>query len=82
MPLFSIGCQNSMPAAAGAVAAAAIADQMLGPKEDRHLAIVLVFSCMSYPKRERGKKKKRSKKEKIFELLISLITCFLFLAFL
>ncbi|KAJ0083371.1 hypothetical protein Patl1_31064 [Pistacia atlantica] len=33
---------NSMPAAAGAVAAAAIADQMLGPKEDRHLAIVLV----------------------------------------
>lgn len=35
--------QNSMPAAAGAVAAAAIADQMLGPKEDRHLAIVLVY---------------------------------------
>ncbi|XP_023007285.1 6-phosphofructo-2-kinase/fructose-2,6-bisphosphatase-like isoform X1 [Cucurbita maxima] len=34
--------KNSMPAAAGAVAAAAIADQMLGPKEDRHLAIVLV----------------------------------------
>ncbi|KAL5748122.1 hypothetical protein ACOSP7_025159 [Xanthoceras sorbifolium] len=34
--------QNSMPAAAGAVAAAAVADQMLGPKEDRHLAIVLV----------------------------------------
>ncbi|KAL0458410.1 UNVERIFIED_CONTAM: 6-phosphofructo-2-kinase/fructose-2,6-bisphosphatase [Sesamum latifolium] len=33
---------NSMPAAAGAVAAAAVADQMLGPKEDRHLAIVLV----------------------------------------
>ena len=33
-----------MPAAAGAVAAAAVADQMLGPKEDRHLAIVLV-SC-------------------------------------
>lgn len=32
-----------MPAAAGAVAAAAVADQMLGPKEDRHLAIVLVF---------------------------------------
>ncbi|CAH1446970.1 unnamed protein product [Lactuca virosa] len=31
-----------MPAAAGAVAAAAIADQMLGPKEDMHLAIVLV----------------------------------------
>lgn len=31
-----------MPAAAGAVAAAAISDQMLGPKEDRHLAIVLV----------------------------------------
>lgn len=33
-----------MPAAAGAVAAAAVADQMLGPKEDRHLAIVLVIS--------------------------------------
>lgn len=33
-----------MPAAAGAVAAAAVADQMLGPKEDRHLAIALV-SC-------------------------------------
>ncbi|KVI03675.1 hypothetical protein Ccrd_018020 [Cynara cardunculus var. scolymus] len=33
---------NSMPAAAGAVAAAAVADQMLGPKEDMHLAIVLV----------------------------------------
>ncbi|GMP89747.1 hypothetical protein CsSME_00041175 [Camellia sinensis var. sinensis] len=31
-----------MPAAAGAVAAAAVADQMLGPKEDGHLAIVLV----------------------------------------
>ncbi|PKI73259.1 hypothetical protein CRG98_006352 [Punica granatum] len=34
--------KNPMPAAAGAVAAAAVADQMLGPKEDRHLAIVLV----------------------------------------
>ncbi|CAN1856214.1 FKFBP [Linum perenne] len=34
--------KNLMPAAAGAVAAAAVADQMLGPKEDRHLAIVLV----------------------------------------
>ncbi|XP_048227328.1 6-phosphofructo-2-kinase/fructose-2,6-bisphosphatase [Ricinus communis] len=34
--------KHSMPAAAGAVAAAAVADQMLGPKEDRHLAIVLV----------------------------------------
>ncbi|XP_016436957.1 6-phosphofructo-2-kinase/fructose-2,6-bisphosphatase isoform X2 [Nicotiana tabacum] len=34
--------KNMMPAAAGAVAAAAISDQMLGPKEDRHLAIVLV----------------------------------------
>lgn len=32
-----------MPAAAGAVAAAAVADQMLGPKEDGHLAIVLVL---------------------------------------
>ncbi|KAJ6838726.1 6-phosphofructo-2-kinase/fructose-2, 6-bisphosphatase-like [Iris pallida] len=31
-----------MPAAAGAVAAAAVADQMLGQKEDSHLAIVLV----------------------------------------
>ncbi|KVH94107.1 6-phosphofructo-2-kinase [Cynara cardunculus var. scolymus] len=36
------GAKNSMPAAAGAVAAAAVADQMLGPKEDMHLAIVLV----------------------------------------
>lgn len=35
-----------MPAAAGAVAAAAVADQMLGPKEDRHLAIVLVLLYM------------------------------------
>ncbi|KAL3530910.1 hypothetical protein ACH5RR_010232 [Cinchona calisaya] len=34
--------KNPMPAAAGAVAAAAVADQMLGPKEDRNLAIVLV----------------------------------------
>ncbi|GFZ01579.1 fructose-2,6-bisphosphatase [Actinidia rufa] len=34
--------KNAMPAAAGAVAAAAVADQMLGPKEDRNLAIVLV----------------------------------------
>ncbi|KAM1341527.1 hypothetical protein ACFX2F_005966 [Malus domestica] len=34
--------KNSIPEAAGAVAAAAVADQMLGPKEDRHLAIVLV----------------------------------------
>ncbi|KAM1039888.1 hypothetical protein ACFX2I_029137 [Malus domestica] len=34
--------KNSMPEAAGAVAAAAVADQMLGPKEDKHLAIVLV----------------------------------------
>ncbi|BFG33888.1 hypothetical protein CerSpe_201620 [Prunus speciosa] len=34
--------KNSMPEAAGAVAAAAVADQMLGPKEDSHLAIVLV----------------------------------------
>ncbi|OIW15503.1 hypothetical protein TanjilG_32907 [Lupinus angustifolius] len=34
--------KSSMPAAAGAVAAAAVADQMLGPKEDRHLAIILV----------------------------------------
>ncbi|XP_077239324.1 6-phosphofructo-2-kinase/fructose-2,6-bisphosphatase-like isoform X2 [Tasmannia lanceolata] len=33
---------KAMPAAAGAVAAAAVADQMLGPKEDRQLAIVLV----------------------------------------
>ncbi|KAJ4972336.1 hypothetical protein NE237_005435 [Protea cynaroides] len=34
--------KNAMPAAAGAVAAAAVADQMLEPKEDRHLAIALV----------------------------------------
>ncbi|KAI7734616.1 hypothetical protein M8C21_025411 [Ambrosia artemisiifolia] len=36
------GAKKLMPAAAGAVAAAAVADQMLGPKEDMHLAIVLV----------------------------------------
>lgn len=35
-----------MPAAAGAVAAAAVADQMLGPKEDRHLAIILVLTSI------------------------------------
>ncbi|CAM8967330.1 unnamed protein product [Rhodiola kirilowii] len=34
--------KGPMPAAAGAVTAAAVADQMLGPKEDGHLAIVLV----------------------------------------
>ncbi|KAL6649748.1 hypothetical protein ACP70R_013972 [Stipagrostis hirtigluma subsp. patula] len=34
--------QQDMPAAEGAVAAAAVADQMYGPKEDRKLAIVLV----------------------------------------
>lgn len=33
---------QDMPAASGAVAAAAVADKMLGPKEDRRLAIVLV----------------------------------------
>ncbi|KAJ6807111.1 6-phosphofructo-2-kinase/fructose-2,6-bisphosphatase-like [Iris pallida] len=35
--------KKAMPAAAGAVAAAAVADQMLGPKEDSRLAIVLVL---------------------------------------
>ncbi|KAL9320060.1 hypothetical protein ACSQ67_011899 [Phaseolus vulgaris] len=40
--IFSADTKNSMPAAAGAVAAAAVADQMMGPKEDRHLAIILV----------------------------------------
>ncbi|OQU92766.1 hypothetical protein SORBI_3001G405300 [Sorghum bicolor] len=34
--------KQGMPAAEGAVAAAAVADQMYGPKEDRKLAIVLV----------------------------------------
>ncbi|XP_062210921.1 6-phosphofructo-2-kinase/fructose-2,6-bisphosphatase-like [Phragmites australis] len=34
--------KQGMPAAGGAVAAAAVADQMYGPKEDRKLAIVLV----------------------------------------
>ncbi|XP_020585795.1 6-phosphofructo-2-kinase/fructose-2,6-bisphosphatase [Phalaenopsis equestris] len=37
-----ISSDKAMPAAAGAVAAAAIADQMHGPKEDQRLAIVLV----------------------------------------
>lgn len=32
-----------MPEAAGAVAAAAVADRMHAPKEDRRLAIVLVL---------------------------------------
>ncbi|CAH9073277.1 unnamed protein product [Cuscuta europaea] len=41
-PNLNLETKNPMPAAAGAVAAAAIADRMLGPKEDRHLAIVLV----------------------------------------
>ncbi|VFR00413.1 unnamed protein product [Cuscuta campestris] len=41
-PNLSFETKNPMPAAAGAVAAAAIADRMLGPKEERHLAIVLV----------------------------------------
>lgn len=35
--------QQDMPAAEGAVAAAAVADQMYGPKEDRKLTIVLVI---------------------------------------
>lgn len=34
--------QEDMPKAAGAVAAAAVADRMLGPKEHRQLAIILV----------------------------------------
>ncbi|KAJ0979381.1 hypothetical protein J5N97_014855 [Dioscorea zingiberensis] len=34
--------KKAMPAASGAVAAAAVADRMHGPKEDRRLAIVLV----------------------------------------
>lgn len=34
--------ENAMPEAAGAVAAAAVADRMLGPKEHRQLAIALV----------------------------------------
>lgn len=34
---------QDMPAAEGAVAAAAVADQMYGPKEDRKLTIVLVI---------------------------------------
>jgi len=40
-----------MPAAAGAVAAAAAADQMLGQEEDSHLAIVLVrcITSMKFP---------------------------------
>jgi len=35
--------QQDMPAAEGAVAAAAVTDQMYGPKEDRKLTIVLVI---------------------------------------
>ncbi|KAK8946531.1 6-phosphofructo-2-kinase/fructose-2,6-bisphosphatase [Platanthera zijinensis] len=38
----SEGGHEAMPAATGAVVAAAVADQMHGPKEDRRLAIVLV----------------------------------------
>ncbi|KAJ4979673.1 hypothetical protein NE237_010453 [Protea cynaroides] len=34
--------KNAVPAASGATAAGAVADQMLGPKEDKHLAIALV----------------------------------------
>ena len=40
-----------MPAASGAVAAAAVADKMLGPKEDRRLAIVLVSKTYSLLKK-------------------------------
>lgn len=32
-----------MPEAAGAVAAAAVADRMMGPRERRQLAIILVW---------------------------------------
>ncbi|XP_066164654.1 6-phosphofructo-2-kinase/fructose-2,6-bisphosphatase isoform X3 [Oryza sativa Japonica Group] len=39
---FDSEAKQDMPAAEGAVAAAAVADQMYGPKEDRKLAIVLV----------------------------------------
>jgi hypothetical protein len=53
VPTFSViltsdSChKQDMPAAEGAVAAAAVADQMYGPKEDRKLTIVLVsFSHM------------------------------------
>eukprot|EP01018_Ginkgo_biloba_P000958 Gb_23293 [translate_table: standard] len=39
--------KKTMPAAAGAVAAAAVADRMHGPKEDGQLAIVLVLYALS-----------------------------------
>ncbi|KAG9154302.1 hypothetical protein Leryth_000744 [Lithospermum erythrorhizon] len=39
---YDLEARDPMPAAAGAVAAAAVADRMLGLKEDRHLAVVLV----------------------------------------
>jgi len=39
---FSFGSAKTMPEAAGAVAAAAVADRLHGSKEDRKLAIVLV----------------------------------------
>lgn len=42
----SIGNVQDMPEAAGAVAAAAVADRLLGPKERRQLAIVLVSEDM------------------------------------
>jgi 6-phosphofructo-2-kinase/fructose-2,6-biphosphatase len=35
-------CVQTMPEAAGAVAAGAVADQLLGPREQRQLAIILV----------------------------------------
>lgn len=35
-----------MPEAAGAVAAAAVADRMMGPRERRQLAIILV--CIQF----------------------------------
>lgn len=37
-----------MPEAAGAVAAAAVADRLHGSKEDRKLAIVLVIMIIRY----------------------------------
>jgi len=35
-------CVQTMPEAAGAVAAGAVADRLLGPREQRQLAIILV----------------------------------------
>ena len=57
---------QSMPEAAGAVAAAAVADRLLGAKERRQLAIVLV--SFNHMVREEGRSKLRPNVETKWQL--------------